>query len=114
MQMNVMLILLVTSISLTGCSSMTGNVVPQKGPTMEQVYDSMEVEDHDKGIINPTVSNAPSIHVTENTFHKLPNPELKMYVFPHLAGQDEIPIPGYYTQFNAYTRDYYALPSETF
>jgi conjugative transfer region lipoprotein (TIGR03751 family) len=35
-----------------------------------------------------------------------------MYVFPHFAGKDEVPIPGYYTAFNAYTQEHYALPSE--
>src|SRR3546814_11177602 len=28
-------------------------------------------------------------------FHRLPNPDLVMYVFPHLAGTDPVPVPGY-------------------
>lgn len=89
---------------------MSGNVVPQKGPTMEQVYDSMKVEQK-QNIIKPvqvTIQKQP-----DRTFHKLPNPELKMYVYPHLAGNDGVPIPGYFTEFNAYTHDHYELPSET-
>ncbi|MBN0596109.1 TIGR03751 family conjugal transfer lipoprotein, partial [Pseudomonas aeruginosa] len=28
-------------------------------------------------------------------FRRLPNPDLVMYVFPHLAGTDPVPVPGY-------------------
>ena len=34
-------------------------------------------------------------------FHRLPNPDLVMYVFPHLAGTDPVPVPGYSTVFPA-------------
>ncbi len=110
-----MLMLAMSLISLTACSSMSGNVVPEKGPAMEDVYDSMEADD----AVPKSIPQKSSTHralpltVSDNTFHKLPNPELKMYVFPHLAGKDEIPVPGYYTAFNAYTQDHYALPNET-
>jgi len=143
MRMLLMLLLLLTSISLIGCSSVRGNVVPQTGPTMEQVYDSMSVT---QSSANPVAINSlsgdgeadlPEIRRKINTvekygsgtdasvgqngqntdgkngFRKLPNPELTMIVFPHLAGDAEIPIPGYSTVFNAYERDHYALPQET-
>ncbi|WP_234271850.1 TIGR03751 family conjugal transfer lipoprotein [Billgrantia ethanolica] len=45
-------------------------------------------------------------------FTRLPNPDLVMYVFPHLAGA-EVPIPGYSTVFSLYTRPQYAMPGET-
>ncbi len=106
--------------NITACSSMRGNVIPQKGPTMEEVYDS----------ISSSIPNTPSnidsrinIHVTDDTalhdalidtqFKKIPNPELKMYVFPHVVGLEEIPIPGYTTEFKAYNHDHYVLPNET-
>lgn len=100
--------------ALTGCSHVVGNVVPEKGPTMEQVYDGMDSE---KRIIAPPThgykeSHNMSEHAVKRQFSKLENPELSMYVFPHLAGNDEVPVPGYYTQFNAYDRTYYALPME--
>lgn len=90
---------------------MSGNVVPEKGPTMEQVYDSMETSDIEKLHQINTKTSLP-LNANASGFHKAPNPELKMYVFPHLAGKDEVPIPGYYTAFNAYTQDHYALPNE--
>jgi conjugative transfer region lipoprotein (TIGR03751 family) len=45
-------------------------------------------------------------------FHRLPNPDLVMYVFPHLAGSDPVPVPGYSTVFPLYRRAPYALPGE--
>lgn len=108
----VMLTFLIISINLAGCS-MSGNVVPQQGPSMEQVYDSMEVKRVKEETHATTASTIIPVNTVDNQFHKLPNRELKMYVYPHLAGNDEVPIPGYYTEFNAYTSDHYALPSET-
>jgi conjugative transfer region lipoprotein (TIGR03751 family) len=45
-------------------------------------------------------------------FRRLPNPDLVMYVFPHLAGSDPVPVPGYSTVFPLYRRAPYALPGE--
>ena len=45
-------------------------------------------------------------------FHRLPNPDLVMFVFPHLTGTDPAPIPGYSTVFPFYQRVQYALPGE--
>ncbi len=46
-------------------------------------------------------------------FSRLPNPDLVMYVFPHLAGADPVPILGYSTVFSLYSRPQYAMPGET-
>lgn len=45
-------------------------------------------------------------------FRRLPNPDLVMYVYPHLAGTDPVPVPGYTTVFPLYQRVEYALPGE--
>lgn len=48
-------------------------------------------------------------------FPRLPNPDLVMYVFPHLAGSPEgeqVPVPGYSTVFPLYERVQYAQPGE--
>lgn len=134
MRIIVLLMLIAVSINLTACSSLSGNVIPQKGPSMEQIYDSMGEPSVQLKNNNQTDKN----HLTEmrqdasNTFtvralplsdnvyanadksefHKLPNPELQLYIYPHVAGQDEVPIPGYFTAFDAYERNYYALPYE--
>ena len=45
-------------------------------------------------------------------FQRLPNPDLVMYVFPHLTGSEAVPVPGYSTVFPLYQRMHYALPGE--
>jgi conjugative transfer region lipoprotein (TIGR03751 family) len=45
-------------------------------------------------------------------FHRLPNPDLLLYVFPHLSGTDPVPVPGYSTVFPFYRHVHYALPGE--
>jgi conjugative transfer region lipoprotein (TIGR03751 family) len=45
-------------------------------------------------------------------FHRLPNPDLVLYVFPHLAGSEQAPVPGYSTVFPFYRQVHYALPGE--
>jgi conjugative transfer region lipoprotein (TIGR03751 family) len=123
MRMITTLMLLTSLISLlSACST---NVVPQTGPTMEQVYDSMPKRNENvtgsytKQKMLPTMLTKNTNFVSElprnsvdREFHKLPNPELKMYVFPHLSGKEEVPVPGYTTAFSAYSHDYYVLPIE--
>lgn len=45
-------------------------------------------------------------------FVRLPNPDLVMYIFPHLAGESPVPVPGYSTVFPLYTGVQYAMPGE--
>jgi conjugative transfer region lipoprotein (TIGR03751 family) len=47
----------------------------------------------------------------ETLFPTLPNPQLVMYVYPHL-GEDGAPVPGYATAFPLYEHVEYALPGE--
>ncbi|PMR75276.1 TIGR03751 family conjugal transfer lipoprotein [Billgrantia endophytica] len=67
------------------------------------------------------VEAAPTIQATytrtaaneiHRQFPRLPNPDLVMYVFPHLAGSDPVPVPGYSTVFPLYQRVQYAMPGE--
>ena len=45
-------------------------------------------------------------------FSRLPNPDLVLFVFPHLAGDEAVPVPGYATVLPLYERTRYALPGE--
>lgn len=47
-----------------------------------------------------------------NLFPRLPNPDLVLYVYPHLSGIEQAPVPGYSTVFPFYQRVQYALPGE--
>ncbi len=48
----------------------------------------------------------------QRQFLRLPNPDLVMFVFPHLAGDPAVPIPGYSTVFPFHPQVHYALPGE--
>lgn len=51
-------------------------------------------------------------NATQALFRRLPNPDLEMYIFPHLTGSEGVPVPGYTTIFPFYNRVQYALPGE--
>jgi conjugative transfer region lipoprotein (TIGR03751 family) len=125
-----MLLTLIISISpvfLGACSHVAGNVVPDNGPTMESIYDDLgdppaSAKPDAMGFMydqNSSMNAAKvalssgsclSASVESPAFSLLDNPQLKVYVFPHLAGSEMLPVPGYWTAFSAYSRSYYALP----
>ncbi|MBA1445832.1 MAG: TIGR03751 family conjugal transfer lipoprotein [Chromatiales bacterium] len=126
--------LLLASISLfflallSGCATTSKEeILPQDGPTMQETYerhfkqlnqDSIEKIRNAEGRgISPgngdlhgyTRNNS---HEIDNLFPRLPNPTLVMFVYPHLAGQGDNPVPGYATAFPMYEGVEYALPGE--
>ena len=48
----------------------------------------------------------------ELLFPRLPNPDVFIYVLPHLATEARVPVPGYTTAVPLYERVEYALPGE--
>lgn len=52
----------------------------------------------------------PAADAIRSQFPHLPNPDMVLYVFPHLNGNT--PVPSYSTVFPFYTRPQYALPGE--
>lgn len=68
---------------------------------------SLQAHQADKSLFTRTAQNE-----IYSQFKRLPNPDLVMYVFPHLAGSDPAPIPGYSTVFPLYQRVQYAMPGE--
>jgi conjugative transfer region lipoprotein (TIGR03751 family) len=115
-------------ISLAGCASTKEAVLPQDGPSMKAIYKSHihEMNARDPQVIRGELGHRPIL--TGNTalqgytrdafneidvlFPRLPNPMLVMYVFPHLAGDAQAPVPGYATTFPMYEQVEYALPGE--
>ena len=53
-----------------------------------------------------------AINENRQLFHKLPNPTIAVYVYPHLATEDQAPVPGYTTATTLYERDHYATADE--
>jgi conjugative transfer region lipoprotein (TIGR03751 family) len=123
---NAVLTLLV-AITLSACST-AGDTMPQGGPTMSQVYEEAMQKsngatlDQARAQISAPVSynsidqlspyTRTANNEINNLFPLLPNPQIVMYIYPHLAEQDEAPVPGYSTAFSLFEREHYALPGE--
>ena len=123
----------VTLISLafviTGCASSSKNMYnPNTSPTMGQIYqDATDANQQDSlDAVRDVVASGDSANRANyagftksasrksinQTFPLLPNSEITLYVYPHLAGSDEVPVPGYTTAFFMYNKQHFALPGE--
>ena len=116
------------SVLAGGCASTKDSILPQDGPTMMEIH-----EQHQMGAEHRSDRAREALHrprpvqpdtadlagytrdaadEIETRFARLPNPTLVMFIFPHLAGADAVPVPGYATRFPLYERTHYALPGE--
>jgi conjugative transfer region lipoprotein (TIGR03751 family) len=111
-----------------GCASTKETVLPQDGPSMKAIYDAhfeamgaadpqaLRAELGSRPLVSGDVAldgyTRDAHNALETTFSRLPNPTLVMYVFPHLASEERVPVPGYVTAFPMYERVEYALPGE--
>ena len=116
------------SLGLAGCASTKETVLPQDGPSMKTIYEEhiVEMNARDPQVIRGELGNRPiltgdaalqgytrdAFNEIDVLFPRLPNPTLVMYVFPHLAGETQAPVPGYATAFPLYEQVEYALPGE--
>ncbi len=121
---------LALAMTISGCSTQIKQ--PDNSPTMGQAYDRAlsassntddpnNADNQDLSSVRHLVnqngfaqanSNSPGNSFVEAEFPMLPNPQLIMYITPHYAGDEQMPVPGYYTVFPLYEKNYYALPSE--
>ncbi|MDZ7753228.1 MAG: TIGR03751 family conjugal transfer lipoprotein [Gammaproteobacteria bacterium] len=113
---------------LGGCAGTKESVLPQDGPSMKAIYDGhltgmgadgplavrRELGTRPLGDDDVDLAGYSRTAHTEleTLFPRLPNPTLVMYVFPHLADAERVPVPGYATTFTLYERVEYALPGE--
>jgi len=126
---------LIIALLLPGCSTSKDEMLPHGDNTMLDVWDqgtagsigsagSRRLLDARLALRRPLESdqgksletNSAFTRTSQNEiysqFKRLPNPDLVMYVFPHLAGSDPAPVPGYTTVFPLYQRVQYAMPGE--
>jgi conjugative transfer region lipoprotein (TIGR03751 family) len=112
---------------VTGCAS-RGTAIPQGGMTMAEVYEeamqssSNEKIDQVRNEVTQQVRADQSLNLSaytrttekeiNNLFPILSNPMLSMYVYPHLASDEQLPVPGYTTAFLLYEKNYYAMAGE--
>ncbi|SDG71640.1 conjugative transfer region lipoprotein, TIGR03751 family [Pseudomonas benzenivorans] len=126
---------LTIALLASGCSTSKEEMLPHGGATMMEVWDqgttgsagsagSRLLLDARQSLRRPLAPPQAAVHndnaaftrTAQNEiysqFQRLPNPDLVMYVFPHLAGSDPAPVPGYTTVFPFYQRVQYAMPGE--
>ena len=121
-------LLAIVLISLAGCAGSKDTVLPSDGTTMKTIYarhfsdigmrDTMSVRTELKS--RPLETDVADLagylrdafNELDAHFPRLPNPTLVMYVFPHLVGEERVPVPGYATTFPMYRQVEYALPGE--
>jgi conjugative transfer region lipoprotein (TIGR03751 family) len=125
--------------TLAGCTVFAprGSPLPSDGPTMVEVYRNHMATGGATSITNdaealrkdrgrtprdrlPLRGAEDDASVTQRTalseplnnrFERLPNPDLTMFVYPHLS-QGRYPVPGYTTVFPMYDGVQYAMPGE--
>lgn len=103
---------------LSGCAS-KDSVIPPSDTTMRDIYtrhmgqsQSPLQREVRAGCPNSLHAWTREPHTEHRTpFKRLQNPDLTLYVFPHLSGSGA-PIPGYTTVFPMYEQVEYALPGE--
>jgi len=113
-------------IALQGCSAVPReSPLPHDGPTMMDIYRGHTDQAGDDGAQAPrnriparpvdadevTSQRRALSDSLNNRFERLPNPDLAMTVFPHIA-PGNYPVPGYQTVFPMYESVQYALPGE--
>ncbi len=110
-----------------GCTSHINKVIPQNLKTMDQIYDEKatsggaaamrlrqaEIQARPIAAENYSTPLPPNIQQIQHLYPALPNPELFMYVRPHVVGDSGAAIPAYFTRFTMYERTQYSMPGES-
>lgn len=120
--------LALAALALAGCSVIGKHEspLPRDGPTMTEIYRNHMSGSGAEGEAATPRDRLPSRGADDdaviaqrrnlseplnNRFERLPNPDLTLHVFPHLA-QGRYPVPGYDTVFPMYETVQYAMPGE--
>ncbi|OIX95212.1 conjugal transfer protein [Serratia fonticola] len=121
-----LLLSLLLPVLLTGCSTSKEEMLPAGEQSMMDVWQQKSggagaLTDARAQLRRP-LETLPAGHQesytrtahteTVSQFPRLPNPDLVMYIFPHLSGNEPAPVPGYSTVFPLYSKVQYALPGE--
>lgn len=114
-----------SALMLTACASSTvsSGTIPEGGLTVSQIYQQSMGEPMQRWSLK-----LPAKHVNyegytrdannevNQLFKPLDNPQIPIYVFPHVALIDDEQLlkPGYSTEFFLYKQNQFALPSELY
>ncbi len=102
---------LMLAMAVTGCASTKDELLPQDGPSMQDIYLGASASDT-LDIVDSAPFTRTEANQTRAQFRRMPNPDLVIYIYPHLATKNRVPIPGYSTVMPLYERVEYRLPGE--
>ncbi len=121
--------LLLAALWLAGCSTSKEQLLPPGDSTMLDLWqqksgspqmtaearavlrrDLNDVERNAQPAVAESYSRDANSEIQQQ-FPRFPNPDLVMYVFPHMT-VGNVPVPGYSTVFPFYSQVQYALPGE--
>jgi len=98
-------------MTLSACSTakISSGTIPEEGLTVSQIY-------HHSVSPPKIVRIKPVVTKTNDEFKALPNPEVTLYIFPHVMQIDDEQLvkPGFSTRFFLYKQNQYALASELY
>ncbi|MGK4441448.1 TIGR03751 family conjugal transfer lipoprotein [Yersinia proxima] len=119
-----------TAVLLSGCSSSKEKLLPAGDSTMLDLWQHKATSqrtvtearstlkrqltkqnDEANPLINDGYSRTTKNEI-QQLFPRLPNPDMVIYIYPHISGSESVPVPGYSSVFPFYSRVQYALPGE--
>lgn len=122
--------LLCLAVLLTGCSTTKDEMLPPGDSTMLELWQNKGssartttearstlrrgLTDDDSAarqVIEDSYTRTAENEI-QQVFPRLPNPDMVIYIYPHMAGNAPVPVPGYSSVFPFYSRVQYALPGE--
>ncbi|OOF79672.1 conjugal transfer protein [Rodentibacter ratti] len=121
-----------TALLMAGCSTSQEKLLPAGDRSMAEIWknsggssqsginEARDTLDSSRPLEGRDVVGDENIRYTRtaenevtNLFPRLPNPDMTLYVFPHLTNSaEQLPVPGYTTVFPFYGRIQYAQPGE--
>jgi conjugative transfer region lipoprotein (TIGR03751 family) len=123
---------------ISGCATSKDELMPTNGMTMQELWDQSSSEQSGptatgstgqqaveaaRGSLRRPITSGEMVdertrytreaaNEIHSQFSRLPNPDLMIYIYPHLAGDQSVPVPGYSTVFPLYQKPQYAMPGE--
>lgn len=107
------LTMLCASLALNACSTanISQSAIPEQGLTVSQLYQQSMQQPVQKAVVQQV-----RFEDSGEEFKQLPNPEVPIHIFAHVAqlGDEQIIKPAYTTRFFLYKQNQYALASELY
>ncbi|ADG24335.1 hypothetical protein N748_10070 [Legionella pneumophila str. 121004] len=105
--------MLCASLALSACSTanISQSAIPEQGLTVSQLYQQSMQQPVQKAVVQQV-----RFENSGEEFKQLPNPEVPIHIFAHVAQLDDEQIikPAYTTRFFLYKQNQYALASELY